>query len=268
MMPCKKNEKNFLVMEEIPFPSLEELYIHWDLGPNTWDAIFKRLNYIREDITSSLPKYKGSSSWLYSQKLRNRWNAFVLQSKKAMKTDCHWFQKDLCINGKSYKALEKQVDDLLAILPEYEVNSDLHMIHGDLCFNNILCEPSHISIRLIDPRGEQDKQACLPVGYGDSRYDLAKLFHSIEGCYDSIVNNLFRIRWQSSSDIDLDVYEPALKSYLVDSFCHLIKPEELNKKELYLLTSSLFLSMLPLHSDNPERQMALGIEGMKLLQKI
>ena len=142
------------------------------------------------------------------------------------------------------------------------------MIHGDLCFNNILCEPLHNSIRLIDPRGEKNTDTNLPVGYGDSRYDLAKLFHSIAGNYDAIVNNLYQLKLENSSSIDLEIYEPKLKMYLIDTFNKLIKPIDVDEKELLILTSSLFFSMLPLHDESPKRQIALSIMGLKLLDQL
>ena len=74
----------------------------------------------------------------------------------------------------------------------------LQLIHGDLCFNNILCDPVFTSICLIDPK-VKPKDIDLPNGYGDSRYDFAKFLHSLLGNYDSIVNNMFKLSWSSSN---------------------------------------------------------------------
>ena len=63
--------------------------------------------------------------------------------------------------------------------------SDVMISHGDLCFSNILFDTRVESIKCIDPRG------ITPKGeysiYGDRRYDLAKLYHSVVGLYDFII---------------------------------------------------------------------------------
>ena len=101
--------------------------------------------------------------------------------------------------------LRQHVTNLPKIYP-LEMNSQLQLIHGDFCFNNILCDPLYSAIRLIDPRGEAAPGNTFPPGYGDSRYDLVKLYHSIGGKYDSIVNNLFKVKWTNSNHIELEIY--------------------------------------------------------------
>ena len=141
------------------------------------------------------------------------------------------------------------------------------MIHGDFCFNNILCDPLYTAIRLIDPRGEAAPSGDLPPGYGDRRYDVVKLFHSVGGHYDAIVNNLFSLRWNSAKEIDLQVYVPAHQPFLANAFQELLRPADLSEQQLNLLTASLFFSMLPLHREDSDRQVALAISGMLLLER-
>ena len=235
----EKKSKDELVMEAVPFPTLAELYLHWNLVTNAWSNIFRRIKNIKDDISSSSLPIRGNSDWLYSKKLQYRWNEFIHKSKNTLLGD-DWYKKEQCINGKLYKSLEKNVESLIEILPKYENDSRLELIHGDLCFNNILCEPLHNSIRLIDPRGEKNTDTNLPVGYGDSRYDLAKLFHSIAGNYDAIVNNLYQLKLENSSSIDLEIYEPKLKMYLVDTFNKLIKPIDVDEKDVDTNIKNLF----------------------------
>ena len=260
LISSKAEEATTLVMEAIPFPSLAELHLHWDLGPNIWLAILERLKNIQLDFIGAAPTHIGSSSWLYSKKLKTRWNQFLKDNNNKQ-----WWKRELCINGQWFSSLEDQVLGLINNLESIEAESKLHLIHGDFCFNNILCDPLYTAIRLIDPRGESDPKGIYPPGYGDSRYDLVKLFHSIGGHYDSIVNNLFKLQWQSSTELNLDLYIPNHQSFLAGAFQDIFMPAQLSKQELHILTASLFFSMLPLHSEDLERQLALAASGIFLL---
>ncbi len=72
--------------------------------------------------------------------------------------------------------------------------------HGDPCFSNVLFDRRIGLMRLIDPRGalSADDAMMHPL------YDVAKISHSILGCYDYVNNGLFRVylnkdlRWNST----------------------------------------------------------------------
>ena len=262
LIPSQPEEASALVMEAIPFPSLAELHLHWNLGPNMWAAILSRLKNIQLDFTQAGPSKTGNSSWLYSTKLAKRWAQFT-----ASQADNQWWQKEINVNGVWYSPLRQQVDELTKDLTPLEMNSQLQLIHGDFCFNNILCDPLYSAIRLIDPRGEAAPGNTFPPGYGDSRYDLVKLYHSIGGKYDSIVNNLFKVKWTNSNHIELEIYTPNHQLFLVNLFKEIIMPPGFCKNELNALTASLFFSMLPLHSEDLDRQIALAVSGMILLKQ-
>lgn len=248
-------------MEAFPFQNLAELYLHWDIGPNAWISIFERLSNIQSEFSSAYPKVSGSSAWLYSDKLLSRFNSLT-----QIKGSDSWWEASFKINGRTYRSVCSYVDELTTHLKSIENNSMLHLIHGDFCFNNILCEPIYSAIRLIDPRGERVPSMPLPVGFGDSRYDFAKLSHSISGHYDAIINNIFKIDFKTSSDLELQIYSPPNQSFLEQIFYEILLPPSLNISELRLLTSSLFFSMLPLHSEDPCRQLALAYRGMDMFE--
>ncbi|MCP9942754.1 hypothetical protein KBY70_10175 [Cyanobium sp. ATX 6E8] len=259
LLPGGPGEEGALVMEAVPFPNLAELHLHWDLGPNTWVAILERLAAIQADFAAAAPPQRGSSRWLYSTKLASRWQQVLALGGEA------WWQRPLCLNGRWQPPLAEQVQHVLTALQPLEEQSALHLIHGDFCFNNILCDPLYTAIRLIDPRGEAAPGGQLPPGYGDSRYDLVKLFHSIGGHYDAIVNNLFALRWLDRDHLELEIYSPPLQSFVADAFGQILMPAAMDDRELHLLTASLFFSMLPLHREDPERLVALAASGMLML---
>jgi len=125
------------------------------------------------------------------------------------------------------------VDLLMKIiysLQEYEEKNKgvSGIIHGDPVFTNVFETPT--GVKLIDMRGKQGDEVTL---YGDVYYDFAKIYQSLIG-YDNILNGI---------EID-DAY----RSELVNYFESIISREEIEK--IKLITTSLLISMLPLHDDD------------------
>jgi len=266
LLPPGPGEDGALVMEAVPFPSLAELHLHWNLGPNAWLAILERLAAIQADLSTAAPARRGNSRWLYGAKLAERWQSFESLSSNTRCGERSWWQKPLCLNGHWYSPLATQVKQLISAIEPLEQQSTLQLIHGDFCFNNILCDPLYTAVRLIDPRGECAPNGALPPGFGDSRYDLVKLFHSIDGHYDAIVNNLFALRWMDHDHLEMQIYIPPLQPFVAEAFEHMLMPADLPVQHLRLLTASLFFSMLPLHQEDPERLVALAASGMLMLK--
>ena len=258
-----KDADKTLKLQSIPFPSLAELHLHWDIGPNAWDKIIDEIIFISSEMGNTNEKITGSSSWLYEDKLKERYIQFF-SGRTRNGQNSTWWENQICINGKSLQSLDEQIDDVLNQLSRLSQNSTLQLIHGDLCFNNILCDPVFTSICLIDPRGEKPKNIDLPNGYGDSRYDFAKFLHSLLGNYDSIVNNMFKLNWSSSNSLLFDVYCPPKQELYLSIFKDKLSDHGIDFEDLLLLTCSLFFSMLPLHQEDPDRQVALAIMGMIL----
>jgi hypothetical protein len=134
-------------------------------------------------------------------------------------------------------------------------------MHGDLCFSNLLFDSRNRRIKAIDPRGSLGGEPSL---YGDLRYDLAKLAHSIVGRYDQIVAGRYRLE-HYGADYELAFaplacqpwLEGALGDLVVDGMSGLSEP-------VRAVMASLFLSMLPLHADRPDRQQAFVGNALRL----
>lgn len=110
------------------------------------------------------------------------------------------------------------------------------VIHGDLNFTNIL-QTENQQIKFIDMKGVLDDQ--LYTIFGDMRYDHAKLYQSLLG-YDLIINNMNEL-----SDYQKDLikfYENYLKSKFSESYL----------KQVKLITSSLFFTLIPFHYNSKE----------------
>ena len=111
--------------------------------------------------------------------------------------------------------------------------------------------------KFIDPRGN----FIIDTIYGDYRYDLAKLRHCYHGRYDEIINDLFKVT-EKKSGIDISYFKKESNYNIMDE---IMKKNNININDIELIEGLLFISMISLHSDYPERQLAFFIQGIKML---
>ena len=140
------------------------------------------------------------------------------------------------------------------------------LIHGDLCFSNIMVDDDFSFIKLIDPRG---KFGAYDI-YGDPRYELAKLFHSVNGKYDFIIKDLFDLKYDLSKAGIYYAISDRNRGYdLYKVFLTVFQKEigdDLEKIEL--IEALLFLSMIPLHSESYEQQLVMLATGLDILDRV
>jgi len=252
-------------IEYYPYKSLSQFFVYYTLPLANWQTLFNKLMDIHKQFLEPTDNFSQliDSRHLhqfYSSKLDSRIDAARVDKKLKTLID----METVILNGKvlkGFKSLKLWLDDKLLDITQ-GIKSGF--LHGDLCFSNILFEPSSGIVRLIDPRGEF--MGC--VNRGDPRYDLAKIMHSVHGRYDFIINDLFKI------EIDTQGYHFSLpKSKYLDQVTALFLQnieQKTNYKidDLMLLESLLFLTMLPLHSDYPDRQIAFFLTGLRLLNEV
>ncbi len=278
---CLGHQPGQLELEYIPFPSLAELFLHWQIGPNSWRQLMQRLSRIRTTFaeTSTITQLPSVNvDWLYSRKLQQRlkqleWEPPVLADgsnwsdwwSQAWTLQLSARHRD-ATHTLTLPAPADAASALLEQLPSLEASRQLQRIHGDLCFNNILAEPQSGSIRLIDPRGEQPDGAPWPIGCGDPRYDQIKLLHSGRYLYDVVVNDLFCLERLSPGHLRLSLDVPAHYNELQQAMqCSGLLRDLLPEEERWL-TSSLFFSMLPLHREDGDRCLAFTAIGLMILE--
>ncbi|WP_205952048.1 capsular biosynthesis protein [Pantoea stewartii] len=136
-------------------------------------------------------------------------------------------------------------------------------IHGDFCFSNILYDFKKNDIKVIDPRGI-DFNGLLSI-YGDIRYDLAKILHSAIGKYDYIISDRFIV---NDDGLTLKLTIPDSSADLSDLVRKQFEKSAFSYKEILAITTTLFLSMLPLHYDRPDRQSAFVATAINLYKEV
>ena len=263
-----RQDKVNLELEYLPFPNLSEIFLFRKIGANRWENIVKSLFNIYSEfyLNNESKKFLYDSSHLYSEKLKRRINILNkivdnLNNKLLYKI----INTGVKVNNNFLPSLKVTYSQLQKELKQIEKQRPLLFGHGDLCFNNILIEPISGSIKLIDPKADSigDKK----IGYVDPFYDLAKLNHSFRCFYDSIVNNMFFISSKNNQYV-LKIYKPFNYDVANFYFQKIFLENLIDKEILRILTSNLFLSMIPLHKDDEQRMGALLIIGISLFYDI
>lgn len=173
----------------------------------------------------------------------------------------------ITLNGTTHAPLTEVAERLIALVPP-TTPEHVRFWHGDLFFGNMFYDFTAQRILCIDPRGQLGGgQLCL---WGDLRYDLAKLAHSIVGHYDKIL--------LGRSVLEVEDKDPLVWRFSVDAedtaarigdifFAYLHETCRVERHEILAMTALLFLSMLPLHYDSPERQRHLLAMGLLLAEQ-
>ena len=175
-----------------------------------------------------------------------------------------WERKDLIslenvqINGKEYLGVFQTLEKLKGAIIKLsnECSNYISIIHGDPAFSNILFSPRNMIYKFIDPRGNFG----IDTIYGDYRYDIAKLRHCYHGKYDEITNNLFEIQ-ENKGKFNIKFY----KNIEYADFDDILKKKNIDIDDIELIEGLLFISMIPLHNDYPNRQIAFFTRGIQIL---
>lgn len=255
----------YISMEYYSYHTLHELFLYGDLTCRQWRDIFNRIRFVCDDFR----RYKVQDSSIrtsledmYLQKTISRLDRLRNDSQFAK-----FFNNNIYVNGIKYTSLDCICQKLNTVIPQmlFDVDS-FNIIHGDLCFANIMVDSNLSFVKVIDPRG---KFGSFDI-YGDKRYELAKLFHSIDGKYDFLIKDLFDIDFDiENCKIEYKVKDRIRDYDLYQLFLTVFKTEigeELKKIEL--IESLLFLSMIPLHGESIRHQMAMLGTGIEILSRV
>lgn len=249
-------------MEYYGYPTVAEYYLYWDLNEDNWRRLFSRLqSALRRFNTFPYAISQAAYSEFYFQKTAQRLEEFFaklpLELRRAL-------EKEIIVNGRSCRPFATLAGEVQSRLAAMYGEKDFCVMHGDFCFNNILYDVPSGIVRLIDPRGSFGEH-CVGI-YGDQKYDLAKLKHSAEHGYDFLVNGLFTLQ-HAGPKFDYTLATRACGPLVAGLSRALIADLGQKDRDIELLTSLLFLSMCPLHAEDPARQLTLYVHGLHLLNR-
>ena len=255
--------KPYISMELYGYKTLHDIMINQNLTISDWNNIFKQIHFLIEEMMNF--------SYLDKTRIKNSlYEMYIIKTIKRLtklknnKTFERFFENDLYLNCEKLYSINTIINLLNTKVKELLVDSFdefFYIIHGDLCFPNILIETKFNFLKIIDPRGSFGDFKL----FGDRRYELAKILHSIDGSYDYIIEDLFDIEL-NGNNIKYELFNNSkfLKKIFKNEFN--LSNEDYNI--IKLIESLLFLSMIPLHNDNIERQLAMFATGNLLFFEV
>jgi len=255
-----KNPTPFLTMEYYGYPTLSELFVFRSLDPIIWRSILTHL-YDIVNIFMSHSRHPSPEIYqsMYVSRVKDRVNNLLQYESLGELVQ----MEHVLLNGKPLKGFWPAWKILEPMIVEMLMNDDEHcIIHGDMCFSNILYDLPGKVCRFIDPRGSFGK----PGIWGDIKYDIAKMYHSIDGRYDYIINDFFVLN-QSGDSFKLEVFSSEENSSLKEDF-EAIFFKKFDSVKIKLIESILFLTMGQFHYDNRKRQTAMFLTGLSLLNEV
>jgi len=167
--------------------------------------------------------------------------------------------KELFINGKRCIDPELILPKLYETFINKFTTSKHSFIHGDLTLSNMIIK-NNKHIVLIDPRGRFGNTKF----YGDTNYDIAKLYFSLITNFDSL--NLHKFNIDTSSE---NYYFSIKEITNVDNkeklFWNIFKH---NQELIMFICSTIWLSLSPHLCESDDQTIISYLQGNYLLNKI
>jgi molybdopterin-guanine dinucleotide biosynthesis protein A len=256
----KETNAYYYRLEYLPLSPLNEVFVHGRNPDFFWKRIFRLMAGFLSDAsenTNTLPTEERSkivtdTHQLYSDKTVERLQRYAEDSGCDLDAANAYGSVVL----PSFRTISDHCIDLANAQPLFE-----SVIHGDFCFSNVLYDSRATALKLIDPRGVNC--SLEETIYGDQKYDLAKACHSVIGMYDFIIAGRYEITEDhTGSTIEFNIDERLSK--IQQLFFETSFIPGFQTVDIMPLTVLLFLSMLPLHSDRPDRQRAMILNALRL----
>jgi hypothetical protein len=248
-------------LEYLYLPTLSDLLVFGRLSLGAWEQIFAAVDEVLLILRSieAPPDALERVGGLYTEKTLERLREYEKVTGVDLSAPCRF-------NGSWLPSITDIVLIAAKAIPTAP-REMLSLVHGDLCFSNLLYDHRADLIRVIDPRGLDAHGHSFQ--YGDIRYDVAKLYHSIVGRYDHILAGHYSISQNGALDFSLnlpvdDAVTTIERRFLNRGFAGLCADDAKSLPICILL----FLSMLPLHEDRPDRQSAFLANALRLFKRL
>lgn len=238
-------------------PNLSELYVFSAIGRVSWNKILTSCAEFLE-ICATTPGDQPRDD--YSRQLMG--SKTVERLERFARETGFDIEHELVYKGRKKPSL-LEISRRLETMVSFDPAASSTIMHGDFCFSNILYNSRNSRISVIDPRGYVFSEKCEI--YGDFRYDIAKYSHSVDGLYDFILAGRYNLKQDGLYNFDLNFDTSSHCQWLQDAFSEMtIAGVSVSSAEIRAITTSLFISMLPLHSDRPDRQKAFIANALRL----
>jgi len=242
---------------------LSDLYVFGTLPATTWQRIFLACaTFIKNcsSIKSLHDELKWSAEDVIEKLLVEKTRGRVTQYPEHLKALA---SKEVRLNGQLVPSALTIIDEATSRLKRANLGLP-SLMHGDFCFSNILYDARRDTIKVIDPRGYVGDDIGL---CGIALYDIAKLHHSVRGLYDFMIAGYFDLEFNADNDLTFKVAAPPSHSSIVDVYRSCFETFH-GFEYADWIAILLFFSMVPLHYDNPRRQIAFFANALRIYQEI
>jgi hypothetical protein len=262
----KIETRNKYEIQYIPSIPLNEHWISENPNKDFWidlieslDEMLTSFSHHTENLSSNeLRNFKHS---VYVDKVKNRYGLLEELLRK---------NHDASSNNLHARKLEEDcattLQEVLVAGESASILENWSIIHGDLCFSNIIYDQINESPIIIDPKGSFGKIGI----YGDPLYELLKLSQCILGDYDYFAANLYSFK-ELNDEIVLDYPKTNEHAWIKTLFNDFLRDKlrdiGLDYETFRILEAGLFLSAAPLHSEN-NRWLALTLRANTILREL
>lgn len=248
-------------MERLHMTDLAIKWVHGSMGEDEFEELMDKYFYFfssRHSKACEKEEYERVSKILYVDKVQQRIRdlkelAEYQKIEKLLKASGECSVDSL---AETYFKLKEKIE----AVREYPYVSVIG--HGDPCFANSMYNKSTKTLKFIDPKGALTEDDLWTNPY----YDIAKLSHSVCGRYDFFNNALYDI--QIGSDFEYNLKIPFDNSMYIDVFRKKVIQYGFDYLTVRIYEVSLFLSMLPLHIDNPHKVFGFILNAKNILKEI
>jgi dTDP-glucose pyrophosphorylase len=251
-----------LAQEYYGYPNLAELYLYGNFDLEIWKAAIQNLMQTHLRL-KSFGGFVGPADarQMYWGKTEGRVAELIAEDS--------FFRELMALeriawNGKWLDNLPLLKDGMRTHCEHLAATVEGAVTHGDFCLSNILYDINNQLVRLIDPRGSFGKKGV----YGDPRYDVAKLRHSLHGGYDFIVADLFTITSEGRGHFHTAICGGEIYDDIAQFFDVEIVRAGYQLDDIIFIEALLFLSMIPLHKGKQQRQIMMYLQAIKLFNTL
>ncbi len=245
--------------ELLDYPSLAQLLLYEPLPPTTWSLLLTRLLEVMEECLWGPTRRTSPELPMWCEQV------YIAKTEERLATWPLWEEirsRTLVVNGAAVPSFDELWPNTVSLL-RAAASTATHssVIHADMTFSNILLARGFGMFKLLDPGAAFSNRPG-----GDARYDLAKLRQSYASGYDALRENLFQLDQTEAGRWELRVFP--LPSPITSTADEAIAAAGYDLAAVRLLEAVQFVSMVPLHYDNPDRQVALYLRGLQLLTAV
>ncbi|MCR4902529.1 MAG: hypothetical protein K6A23_06705, partial [Butyrivibrio sp.] len=255
------DEKASYTMERLHMTDLAIKWVHGSMDASEFEALMDKYFYFfkcrhAKDCTDQ--EYQNMADELYINKVNSR----IADLKKLPEYE----RIATLLSAAGNLSIDSLVERYFALKQKIEsrnkYDKKLVIGHGDPCFANTLYNKSTQTLKFIDPKGASREEDLWTNPY----YDIAKLSHSVCGKYDFFNNGLFDIRIAEDFSYDLDI--PFDNTEYMKIFKAKAEENGFDYLSVRIYEASLFISMLPLHIDNPHKVFGFILNVDRILKEI